>query len=593
MNALMTIAAIGALGLREWFEAATAMLLFNVSLWLERSSMDRARRAVQGLVQLTPAVAHRIDADGLHDVHPDELDVGERVLVKPGERIPVDGVVVAGESAVNQATITGESMPVERTSGDDVYAGTHNAEGALEVRVGKPAAESTLAHIARQVEQAQVHRAPTARFVDQFARRYTPVVIVLAVLIAFGPPLVTGAALGAWIHRSLVLLVIACPCALVISTPVTIVLGLYQAARRGMLIKGGEHLERAGRVTAVAFDKTGTLTTGEATVIEIVPQAGVTEDEVLRVAASLEQASDHPLAKAILAAARDRRLDLTAVADFSAVRGFGVQGTLDGERCFVGSPRMLRDAGKPIAIAPALDGDAARQLLSVNGTATIALVGTSSRLLGAIHLADPPRTEAARAIAELHALRIQPLMMLTGDSRAVAGAIARELGIDEVHAELLPDDKVREVGALAKRVPHLAMVGDGVNDAPALAAAHLGIALGSTASDVARETADVVILSPRLERVSELVRLGRRCRRLLAQNIVLALAIKAMVLLLAMADWATMWMAVAADVGASLLVIANGMRLVGRAAPETEIATQAEPTTPAEHHAAAGLPGRG
>ncbi|MBI3467356.1 MAG: cation-translocating P-type ATPase [Planctomycetes bacterium] len=418
--------------------------------------------------------------------------------------------------------------------------------------------------------------------------------IALAALIAVVPPLLFDQPFASWIHRSLVLLVIACPCALVISTPVTIVLGLYQAARRGMLIKGGEHLERAGRITAVVFDKTGTLTTGRAEMLAVAPEPGVTEHEVLRIAASLEQASDHPLAQAILAAACERGLELSPVSGFSALRGFGVQGTLHGETYFVGSPRMLEQRSEQLGIVPSIGLYDPERFPAIKEGATLAVVGTRDRILGAIHLADPPRAEGAEAIRELHALGVQPVMMLTGDARPVAAAIAHELGIDEVHAELLPDDKVREVAELAKRVPSLAMVGDGVNDAPALAASHLGIALGSGASDVARETADVVIISPQLARVPELIRLGRRCRRLLAQNIALSLAMKLLVLLLALADLATMWMAVAADVGASLLVISNGMRLVGsQRGTETDEAQRADSGAQRDQPADAPMSGRG
>jgi Zn2+/Cd2+-exporting ATPase len=573
MNALMTIAAAGALATGDWFEAATAMFLFGVALWLESFSLDRARQAVRSLVALNPTVAHRFEGDALADADPARLAVGDRVLVRPGERIPVDGTIERGASSVNQAPITGESAPIDKAAGDAVFAGTLNGEGSLEVRATRAATESTLAHIARMVEQAQASRSPTERFVDHFARRYTPAVILLAVLLAVVPQalgILTAAEWASavpgveWFHRGLVLLVIACPCALVISTPVTIVCGLRHAARRGVLVKGGAHLESAGGINCIALDKTGTLTTGAAQVVEVVPVEGAEADDVLRMAAMLERHSDHPLAAAIVAAAAARSLDVPEAGDasadgVSAIRGFGIQGELRGETYFVGSPRLFRENGWGGSSA---QRDFAAQLSGAAAAATVALVGTRERILGAILLADPPRADAASAIADLKRMGVARIVMITGDSRATAERIAGQLGIDDVRAELLPQDKVDEVARLAQTCPRMAMVGDGVNDAPALAASRLGIALGSQASDTALETADVVIMSPQLMRVVDFLRLGRRTRRILRQNISISLAIKALVLVLAAVGIATMWMAVAADVGASMLVIFNGMRLL-------------------------------
>ena len=564
MNVLMTIAAVGAVAIGDCFEAATAMFLFAISIWLESFSMDRARRAVQTLIELAPAVAHRLDGEASSDVDVAELRVGDRVLVKPGERIPVDGAVVAGASAVNQAPVTGESMPVEKEPGDGVFAGSLNGEGSLEVRVGRTADSSTLAHIARLVAQTQGSPAPTERFIHGFARRYTPAVILLAFSVAFVMPLLgwlgmAGASAteaSEWFHRGLVLLVIACPCALVISTPVTIVSGLFGAARRGLLIKGGAHLENAGRIDGLALDKTGTLTTGTPQVVGVEPLDSRTADEVLSVAARLERHSEHPLAEAIVAAAARRGLTGGEVADFSALRGFGIRGRIDGQTVYVGSPRLFREQ------QIGTDSEVEKAIEEADGT--LALVGTAEALWGVIRLADPARPDAAAAVAELKRIGIRPVVMLSGDRPATARHLAETLGIDEVHAGLLPEDKVACVRRLAARYPHLAMVGDGVNDAPALAAAHLGIALGAQSSDTALETADVVVMTPQLGRLGELVRLGRRCRRILAENITLALSIKAIVLLLAVAGLATMWMAVAADVGASILVTFNGMRMATR-----------------------------
>ena len=559
MHALVTIAVTGAIATGDYFEAATAMVLFAISLWLESYSLGRARRAVQSLVEWNPTVAHHLCDHGLHDVDPSRLVIGDRVLVKPGERVPVDGVVLEGSSTVNQAPITGESLPIEKAVGDEVFAGTLNVDGSLEVEATRTAQESTLAHISRLVELAQATRSPTQRLVDTFARRYTPAVIVIAVLLATVPPLLFQEPFLDWLHRGLVLLVIACPCALVISTPVAIVCALHAAARRGMLVKGGQHLEAAGQIDAVTFDKTGTLTTGQMQVTGVIPIDAANEAEVLGLAAALEAQSEHPLARAIVDEARCRGFVVSKATEFSALRGFGVRALVHEEMVAVGSPRMFREQG--------FGGDEAKlaralAAAKLHGGATPALVGTRDRLLGAIILADQPRRDAAAAVDELHRLGVRPVVMLTGDGPAAAQAIGAATGVDETHAELLPQDKVNRVAELARRYPNLAMVGDGVNDAPALAAARLGIALGSQASDTAMETADVVILSPHVARVPELVRLGRRLRRVLVQNIALALAIKLVVLALAAAGIATMWAAVAADVGASLLVIANGMRLL-------------------------------
>ncbi len=575
MNALMTIAAIGALATAYWLEAPTAMFLFGISLWLESFSLRRASRAVRSLVELTPAVAHRVDeanadiaqarsARATTDVSPDEIHVGDCVLVKPGERVPVDGVVVSGASVVNQAPITGESIPIEKAPGDQVYAGSLNGEGLLEIRTQRPAQESTLAHVARLVQQAQANRSPTERFVDAFARRYTPAVIALAVCIAFGPPLLawlgmvwaSGTGFSAWLHRGLVLLVIACPCALVISTPITIVCGLHQATRLGILIKGGEFLESAGRLDALAIDKTGTLTLGEPAVVRVVGVNQHSQNDVLSIAAALETGSEHPLALAIVESAKRSELNIPAVADFAAMRGFGVQGRIGGVMHYVASPRFFYERKVGGESVP-------DNLLGGDGAATVALVGTDERLLGAVYLADQSRDDAAQSLDELRRLGVNHVVMITGDHPAPATRIAHELGIERVHAELLPDQKVKLVERLKGEFSNLAMVGDGVNDAPALAASSVGIALGAQSSDTALETADVVVMAPRLNRLVELVRLGQRTRRVLWQNIFLALFIKGTVLALALAGLATMWMAVAADVGASLLVIANGMRLLG------------------------------
>ncbi|MBX7166403.1 MAG: cation-translocating P-type ATPase [Pirellulales bacterium] len=571
MNALMTLAAAGAIALGDYFEAAAAMFLFGVALWLETYSLDRARSAVQSLVAYQTPVAHRRTAHGWEDCPAAEVAVGEEIAVRPGERLPLDGQVVAGTSSVNQAPITGESLPVDVAPGSSVFAGSLNGEGALEIRATREAHDSTLAHISRLVSQARAERSPTARFVDKFARIYTPVVIALAVFVALVPPLAAtfiadlAAAPGwsEWLHRGLVLLVIACPCALVISTPVTLVCGLNRSARMGALVKGGEHLERLARLTAMAFDKTGTLTTGEPCVVHLAAVSPCGADEVLRAAAALEQHSEHPLAAAIVREARHRGLPIDAAADMQAFRGLGIAGRVAGASWLVGNRRLLAERGIEIEPAEEATARGAAQAADTSvAAATEVYVCRENRLAGILTLSDVARGDAAPALAELRQLGVRHLALLSGDRAAVVQRLANELGIDEIDAELLPADKVTRVRQLAQTHRDLAMVGDGVNDAPALAAAPVGIALGAQASATALETADVVLMTPRLDKLPELVCLARQMRAILRQNIGFALGVKAAVLALSAAGAGTMWLAVAADVGASLTVIGNGMRLL-------------------------------
>jgi Zn2+/Cd2+-exporting ATPase len=575
MNALMTLATGGALATGDYFEAATAMVLFGVSLWLESYSLSRARSAVRSLVELVPPQAHRYEGEVLCDVNAADLKAGDHVLVKPGERLPVDGQVEHGTSSVNQAPITGESMPVEKQPGQPVYAGSVNGEAALVVRATRAAHDSTLAHIARLVEAAQRGRSPTERFVDRFARYYTPAVIALALALVAVPIMAMRWQASwaeaytpvEWLHRGLVLLVIACPCALVISTPVTILCGLQAAARGGILIKGGEFLERAGQIRSLALDKTGTLTRGVAEVTGIVPAPSVPREELLRVAAAVECRSEHPLALAILAAAREHGVEWQPADEVSALRGFGVRGDVDGEPYFVGNWSLFSQS--PLAVANGRGPtEALRKLgepLLAENTATVVFVGSPGKFLGALTVEDRPRDDAVEALAGLRRLGIRPIVLLSGDRKAVVRQIAKEVGLREFHGDLLPQEKVDQIKVLTVTHPQMAMVGDGVNDAPALVASWLGIAFGSGASGTALETADVVFMSPRLTLLPQLIRIGRRSRANLAQNITLALGIKLAVLVAAIAgpdQFARLWLAVAADVGATLLVVANGLRLL-------------------------------
>jgi Zn2+/Cd2+-exporting ATPase len=555
MNFLMTIAAAGAAIIGEWGEAASAMFLFSVAQLLETRSMERARHAISALLDLTPKEA-LVLRDGSELVTPvGEVRIGDTIRIRPGQRVPLDGEVVAGRSAVNEAPITGESIPVDKESGAELFAGSINAHGVLDARVTRHMDDTTLARVIHAVEDAQATRAPAQAFVDRFARVYTPAVVLMAILVATLPPLVLGAEWSVWFYRALAMLVIACPCALVISTPVSIVSGLAAAARGGVLVKGGVHLERAAEVTLAAFDKTGTLTTGVATVRSVVPLPGVAEEEVLRVAAAVERHSEHPLARAVVRAAEERGVAIPTSVDFHAYFGRGATARVDGEEAAVGNGRLLHEQ----------DTDhytGARMLheLESGGSTAVAVIH-GGRLLGAIRLADSLRPEARQAVAALHAEGIRSAM-LTGDAEPVAKAIAREAGIDDVYARLLPEDKLARVRQLQESGERVAFIGDGVNDAPSLAAASVGIAMGGAANDVAFESADVVLMADDLARLPFAVRVSRQTVAIIKQNIVFSLALKAVFLALALMGWATLWMAVAADTGASLLVVANGLRVL-------------------------------
>jgi Cd2+/Zn2+-exporting ATPase len=556
INVLMLIAVIGATLIGEWSEGATVTFLFAFAQILEARSMDRARHAIRGLMDLTPpeAVVRR----GGHEkrVRVDDVRLGETLLVKPGEKIPLDGIVVSGASPVNQAPITGESLPVEKSAGDDVFAGTINGYGALDIRVTHLRQDTTLARIIALVELAQSQRAPSQAFVDRFARYYTPAVIALAIGIAVVPPFVLGQPFEMWFYRALVLLVISCPCALVISTPVSVVSAIATAARRGVLIKGGVHLERIGSIRCVAFDKTGTLTKGVPHVVDVIPLNETAIDEILEIAAGLEARSEHPVGRAILARAVESGIALPASAEFQSIPGRGAEGVVGGQPALIGNHRLIEERGLcNAAIHSTLDA------LAASGR-TAVLVARQGRPLGIIALADRTRESARDAIDMLRHQGVQRIVMLTGDNHASAEALAREIGVDETHAELLPHDKVSIVHELKKKYGTVAMVGDGVNDAPALAAADVGIAMGAAGTDAALETADIALMADELLKIPFAIRLGRATLRNIQVNVTLSLALKVVFLALAVAGSATLWMAVMADMGASLLVIANGMRLL-------------------------------
>lgn len=557
MNVLMTIAVAGAVGIGEWFEAATVSFLFAVSLALESWSVGRARRAVAKLMELAPVTVRLRLPDGSErEVRAEEATIGATFVVWPGERVPLDGTVTKGESDINQAPITGESMPVAKVPGSVVYAGTINGDGAIEAQATKVAGNTTLANIIRMVGDAQSKRAPSEQWVEKFARIYTPVVLALAVAILVVPPLFFGGAWSDWIYRALVLLVIGCPCALVISTPVTIVAGLAAAARNGVLVKGGAHLEMAGRLKALAVDKTGTLTRGEPAVVEVVSWDDHGETGLLERVAAMEARSDHPLARAIVAYAKGRGIAVNPATDFKIVQGKGATAMFGTELYWLGSHRYLEERGQETP-------EVHQQLEAMAGKGrTVVLVGDSNHVCGLIGLADEVRPESKAMVARLRTAGIEHVVMLTGDNRGTAENIASQTGVDEIAAELLPEDKVSAIERLLAKYGTVGMVGDGVNDAPALGRASLGIAMGAAGSDSAIETADVALMSDDLSRLPWLIEHSRRTLAIVRQNIAFSLLVKATFVGLTVLGQASLWAAIAADMGASLLVVANGLRLL-------------------------------
>jgi Cd2+/Zn2+-exporting ATPase len=557
MHLLMTIAVVGAVGIGEWFEAATVAFLFSLSLALESWSVARARRAIAALLDLAPTTVRLKHPDGTEaEVPAAEVPIGSHFAVMPGERLPLDGTVVSGASSVNQAPITGESVPVHKEAGAEVFAGTINGDGALEVQSTKAADDTTLARIIRMVEEAHARRARSEQWVEKFARVYTPAVIVVALAILVVPPLAFDASWAEWLYRALVLLVIACPCALVISTPVSIVSALAAAARHGVLVKGGLFIELPARLKAIALDKTGTVSRGEPAVVAVVPLNGHSEQELLERAAALEARSAHPLARAVTRAATARSITVRPAVEVEMMQGKGVTGRFDGERFWLGSHRYLEERGQE---NPELHERAEHHERQGQ---TVVVIGNERHVCGLLAIADTIRPESQAAVTALRAAGIAHLVLLTGDNRTTAEAIAAQAGIDEVHAELLPEDKVRVVEELVARYGDVAMVGDGVNDAPAMARASLGIAMGAAGSDAAIETADIALMTDDLARLPWLVRHSRRTLAVIRQNVVFALGVKALFVVLTFAGFATLWGAIAADLGASLLVVVNALRLL-------------------------------
>lgn len=558
MNLLMTIAVVGAAAIGEWFEAATVAFLFALSLVLESWSVARARRAVAALMALTPPKARILcpkdHCEELVDVA--QVAVGTTVIVKPGEKFPLDGTIAKGNTTVDQSPITGESMPVSKEMGDTVYAGTINRYGAVEFVSTKPAGDTTLAHIIRLVGEAQSRRAPSEQWVDTFARYYTPIVMALAVGVALIPPLFLNGSWSSWFYQSLVLLVIACPCALVISTPVSIVSALTSAARHGVLIKGGLYVEVPGRIRAIALDKTGTLTEGKPAVVRVLPWSGHTERELLEIAAAIEARSEHPLAHAIVTHAASLGITPKPADDFQALKGKGATAVLNGQAVWIGSHRYLEERAQE---DPQMH-DTLEELAQSSTSAVV--IGNDHHVCGVIAVADRVRPQSRAAVTALREAGIRHIVMLTGDNQGTAQAIAGQTGVDEVRAELLPEDKVKVVEELVARHGTVAMVGDGVNDAPAMARASLGIAMGAVGTDAAIETADIALMSDDLSRLPWLIRHSRRTLQIVRQNIALSLGVKALFMALALTGHASLWAAIAADMGVSLLVVGNALRLL-------------------------------
>ncbi len=558
MNTLMTVAILGAAAIGEWGEGATVVILFAISEALERYSMEKARQSIRSLMDIAPkeALIRRDNTEIMVNV--DDIQVGDIMIVKPGQKLAMDGVVIKGTSTINQAAITGESVPVTKSMDDEVFAGTLNEEGLIEVKVTKRVEDTTISKIIHLVEEAQAERAPSQAFVDRFAKYYTPAIMILALGIAVVPPLLLGENWGDWIYRGLALLVVGCPCALVISTPVSIVTAIGNAAKNGVLIKGGIHLEETGRLSAIAFDKTGTLTRGIPEVTDFITIEG-NEKDLLSVAAVIEKGSQHPLASAIIRKAENIGVDLnTSVEDFQSITGKGVKAKVNGNLYYIGSPKLFTELNVS-NLTQELSGQI--EVLQKQGK-TVMVLGTEQQILALIAVADEVRKSSKYVIEKLHKLGIQKTIMLTGDNQATAEAIGSQLGVAEVKAELLPQDKLEYIKKLRKEYENVAMVGDGVNDAPALAASTVGIAMGGAGTDTALETADIALMADDLDKLPYTMSLSRKTLNIIKQNISFSLGIKLLALILIIPGWLTLWMAIFADMGATLVVTLNSLRLL-------------------------------
>ena len=558
MSLLMVVAVIGALILGEYFEASAVTFLFALSLLLESWSVGRARRAISALVDLSPATA-KYSPEGEEEIlesQADDIPVGSTIYVRPGDKILLDGVILKGSTAVDQAPITGESIPVKKTDGDEVFAGTINGDGAFEMKSTKPAHDTTLSRIVRMVDEARSRKAPSEQWVEKFARYYTPAMMILALTIALVPPVFSGGEWSGWFYQALVILVIACPCALVISTPVSIVAALTAAARAGVLIKGGVYLEKPAGLQTVVFDKTGTLTHGKPSVRDIIPMDDHSEEDLLRCAAALEMHSTHPFAGAIIRKAEAAGVGVAQADEFTLIQGKGAEGRINGEKYWIGSHRFMHEKGTEPE-----EFHIKAEELEEQGKSVVAM-GTDDHVCGLISLADEVRDISRSTVEAIKALGVEQVVMLTGDNKGTAQTVAQLLGIEEFESDLLPEDKVRIVEKLVKQHGEVAMVGDGVNDAPALATSSLGIAMGAAGTDAAIETADISLMSDDITKIPWLIGYSRRMLSIIKQNIGFSLGLKLLFIILAFAGLATLWMAIVADMGATFVVIFNGLRLL-------------------------------
>ncbi|MGI6548673.1 MAG: heavy metal translocating P-type ATPase [Syntrophomonadales bacterium] len=556
MNLLMSIAVLGAAVIGEFEEAAAVVFLFSLGNALQGYTLDKTRNSIKALMELTPneALVRRGEKEMTLPV--EEIRIGDIIIVRPGERIAMDGRVYAGYSTVNQAPITGESIPVEKMAGDDIYAGTINERGSLEVEVTRLAQDNTISRIISMVEEAQGQRAPSQQFIDRFAKYYTPMVIVFAAIIATVPPLAFGQPFVKWFYQAMALLLVACPCALVISTPVSIVSAIGNAARNGVLFKGGLYLEEAGALSVVAFDKTGTLTEGKPKVTDIVSVNGHSDNKLLSIAAAIESRSEHPLADAIVKHAKAQGIKIPGAAAFEAIIGKGAQAVVEGRFYQIGNSRLFLEQAIGLK-------NVETEVSRLQGEGkTVMLLGDHNRILGLIAVADVLREDSRKAVNRLKNSGIQKTIMLTGDNEVTARAIAAQAGVDDYRADLLPEDKVDAIRDLLNEHGKVAMVGDGVNDAPAMAISTVGIAMGAAGTDTALETADIALMTDDLKKLAYVADLSRRTLGIIKQNVFLALIIKGMILLLVIPGWLTLWLAVVADMGSSLLVTLNGMRLL-------------------------------
>ncbi|MCY9667398.1 cadmium-translocating P-type ATPase [Paenibacillus alginolyticus] len=555
MNVLMTAAVLGAAAIGQWFEGATVVWLFALGMALQTTSIEKTRNSIRSLIDLAPPEAFVKNGEALVRKPVEEVSVGDVIVVKPGDRIPLDGQVIGGESSVNQAPITGESIPVDKQSGDMVYAGTINEHGSLEIQVTKLVEDTTIAKIIHLVEEAQEQKAPTEAFVDKFARIYTPIVFVLALVVMVLPPLVGFGTWGEWFYKGLELLVVACPCALVISTPVAIVSAIGNAAKNGVLIKGGAFLEIAGRISAIAFDKTGTLTEGKPKVAQVIPY-GSTQEELLAIAKTLEEYSTHPIAKAVVDYANEAGIAARQGDKFRNFVGKGVGAVIGDYEYLAGNLKLFQELNTDLV-------EMESRILSLQQEGhTIVIVGTKEKIIGVIAVADTVRDTSVKSLKALQGVGVNQVVMLTGDNEGTAKKVASQTGVNRYFAELLPEDKVIAIKQLQEEGYVVAMVGDGINDAPALATADLGIAMGGAGTDTAMETADIVLMADNLEKLPHTVKLSRKAIRIIKQNIWFSLIVKAAALILIFPDLLTLWIAVISDTGAALIVILNSMRLL-------------------------------